>query len=208
LAPEANHALADDAATYLVRLGMRDIHQSARVKKIIGALARDGDLIITPWVLRKHLFRWGLTVHDISARSGAYVFDKEETINLLSDNKDNYRSALIDGRLLRRIPNSEALFVLSNANLWDDALRYSLTEQIEDANGRASIAALLVPPGYWVDGKTLDLLFDVSRIKEISDNSSDVFDHSTWIGQCLARFSDALSGRHWISNGIEERRGS
>ena len=195
LEPEPNYALADDAATHLVRLGMRDSRHIDRVKKVVSALAHDGDLIIVPWVLRKHLFRWGLTIHDKTERHGEFVFDKKETEALRDANVHIYRQALLDGRLLRRTPNSEALFVLSNANLWDGDLRQSLTNQLETYEGRASFAALVVPPGHGIDRASLEALFDADHIQTVIEGTTDGQDRTTWIGQCLNRLRRALTGK-------------
>ncbi|MCW3709643.1 hypothetical protein UE99_041045, partial [Burkholderia cenocepacia] len=74
LAPEDNHAIAEDATTYLLRLGMRDKTKVERVKRVAEALLEAGDLIILPEVLRKHLFKWGLTIHQRSEDSRDYIF--------------------------------------------------------------------------------------------------------------------------------------
>jgi hypothetical protein len=195
LQPEPHHALADDAATHLVRLGFRHPGQIGRIKKIISALASENDLIIVPWVLRKHLFRWGLTIHDKGERYGDFIFDREETEALRDANMHVYRQALLDGRLLRRTPNSEALFALSNAALWDDELRQSLTLQLESYEGRASMAALVVPPGHGIDRSSLENLFDAGRIQSLIEATAEGQDRTTWIGQCLNRLRRALSGK-------------
>jgi len=194
--PEPNRVLADDATTHLVRLGMRHSNQVGRVKNIVAALAQDGDLIIVPWLLRKHLFRWGLTLHDQSERSGEFIFDKEETEALRDATFQTYRQALLDGRLLRRTPNSEALFVLINGRLWDSDLRHSLTQQLENYEGRASMAALVVPPGYSIDRTTLDHLFDADRIQSLMEETTEGEERSTWIDQCLNRFRRSLTGKN------------
>src|SRR5215217_1735576 len=196
LTPEDNHAIAEDAASYLLRLGMRDKAQVERVKSVTEALLADGDLIILPEVLRKHLFRWDLTIHARSDSGGEYVFTKEETKDLLARSIPSFRAALLDGTLLRRVPNCEAIFVLSNTNNWDDDLRRSLTAQLDGHEGRASIAGLIVPPGYSADRSSLDLLFDADAVLGRMRTAKDGTSTDSWSEQSLRRLRAILAGRN------------
>jgi len=195
LAPEDNHAIAEDAAAYLRQLGTRDKTQTGRVKSIVEALLYAGDLIIFPLILRKHLFTWGLTVHDKSPRGGDHVFTREETKELLIKALPTFRAALLDGTLLRRIPNGEAIFALSNSGHWDAELRDGLTQQLDLHEARASIAALIVPPGYIADRSTFDQLFDTHAVLRLMRVAREGDDKSTWSGMCLRRLRAILSGK-------------
>jgi ABC-type lipoprotein export system ATPase subunit len=201
LVPEDNNAIAEDATTYLFRLGMRDKAKVARVKRIVEVLLAQEDLIILPDLLRKHLFRWGLTVHASSERGGDYILTKQETEDLLSRSIPIFRTALLNGTLLRRIPNCDAIFALSNTGNWDDDLRKSLTAQLEDSDGRASIAGLIVPPGYSADRPSLDQLFDadavLARMREAKEGASA----SSWSEQCLRSLRAILAGKNYMFAG-------
>ena len=204
LATEDNHAIAEDATTYLLRLGMRDKHKVERVKRVAEALLVAGDLIILPEVLRKHLFRWGLTVHGRSERSGDYIFTKKETEDLLARSIPIFRTALLDGTLLRRIPNCEAIFALSNTENWDEDLRKSLTTQLEGHEARASIAGLIVPPGHSADRSSLDQLFDadivLARMREAKEGASS----DSWSEQSLRRLRAILAGKNHMFAGDDD----
>ena len=201
LAPEDSHAIADDATTYLLRLGMRDKTKVERVKRVAEALLVAGDLIILPEVLRKHLFRWGLTHHAPSERSGDYIFTKTETEDLLARSAPIFRTALLDGTLLRRIPNCEAIFALSNAGHWDQNLRDSLTAQLESHEGRASIAGLITPPGHSADRSSLDRLFDADVVLARMRAAKEGTRTESWSEQSLRRLRAILAGKEHLFGG-------
>lgn len=201
LDPEPNGVLADDAATHLLRLGLRDRKHVERAREAVLALVNKGDLILAPYILRKHLFRWGLTHHDKAERPGEYLFDKEETMGLLETVEPAYRAAVLDGTILRRITNCEALFTLSNAQRWDDELHVSLSEQIDLAEARASLAALLVPPGHSIDRPSIDAMLDGDRLLDAMDEAGEGFEATSWTEGCFLRLRAALSGRNnfWLT---------
>ena len=195
LAPEDNNAIAEDATTYLLRLGMRDKAKIERVKRVTETLLETGDLIILSDVLRKHLFRWGLTVHGRSEGSGEYIFTKKETEDLLAKSIPIFRAALLDGSLLRRTPNCDAMFTLTNSDNWDDDLRKSLTEQLVGHEGRASIAGLIVPPGYSTDRSALDQLFDADAVLSQMRAAKEGVSTAGWSEQNLRRLRAILAGK-------------
>lgn len=203
LVPEDNRAVADDAATYLLRLGIRDKSKVQRVKRVAETLSAAGDLIILPNVLRKHLFIWGLTVHDTSEHSRDSIFTKNETKELLASSIPIFQNALADGTLLRRTPNCEAIYTLINTDNWNDDLRKSLTAQLNDLEARASIAALMVPPGYSVERATLDQLFDADAVLERMRSSKEGTSNNSWSEQCLTRLRAILAGRNYLFPGNE-----
>lgn len=196
LIPEDNHAVAEDATTYLMRLGLRDKSKIERVKSAIKALLESGDLIIVPDMLRKHLFRWGLTVHGRSETNGGYIFNKHETEELLKECIPLYRNALIDGTIIRRIPNCDAIFALSNTNNWDEYLRNTLTEQLADPSARASIAGLIVPPGYIADRSSLDQLFNAEVVLALMRTSNQGTSGTSWSDDSLRRLRAILAGKN------------
>ncbi len=196
LSPEESHAIAEDAATYLLRLGMRDKGQVERVKHVTEALLAAGDLVILPELLRKHLVIWGLNVHGRSGRGGDYIFTAEETKDLLARSIPTFRTALLDGTLLRRVPNCDAIFALSNTGNWDDELRESLTAQLDGHEARASIAGLIVPPGYTAERSSLDQLFDADAVLAWMRAAKEGISKSTWSEQCLRRLRAILAGKN------------
>ncbi|CAN7213407.1 KAP family NTPase [Phenylobacterium sp. LjRoot219] len=198
LEPEPHFAVADDAIAQLFRLGLRERSEAGRVQKIVAALVDDGDLILSPGILRKHLFRWGLTHHSQGERRGEFIFDRRETEDLRDSTDKLYRSALTEGRLLRRIPNCEALFALSNTGNWDNSLRESLTGQLSTYEGRASFAALVVPPGHGIDQLTLDRLMDASLVQSRMEAAGEGKEVKSWIDACLRRLRRSLEGRDTV----------
>ena len=163
--PEDARAVADDAGMALYRLGLRDPRQVGRVASCIAALKGANDLVLAPWLLRKLLFAHGLTNHSESPR-GNGVLDGDATIKLLEEEIPRYRAAVLDGTALRRLPNVEAIYVLANTSNWTPDLRDSLTEQLAGPSAIATLAGLLVPPGYSTDRQHLNELFDAVVVQE------------------------------------------
>lgn len=194
---EPHQAYADDAVSHLLRLGMRDEKQVRRVKDIVTALVSDGDLVLVPAILRKHLFRWGLTHHNRSEGDRAFIYDRAETEQLLEEVAPYFRTATLDGTILRRLPHGEAMYALSNVELWDKELRDSLTAQLESYEARASMASLIVPPHHSADRATLNRLFDadavLARMKAAGEGANAK--NSTWSDACLRRLRRSLEGR-------------
>jgi hypothetical protein len=58
--PNMRGQTADDAAIYLMRLALRDHSQIPRVRDVVERSISEGDLIFTPWIIRKQMFRHGL----------------------------------------------------------------------------------------------------------------------------------------------------
>lgn len=193
-APEENRAIAEDAATHLMQLALRDEKMVPRVRAIVYELERSADLILLPYVLRKHLFRWGLTVHGDKPSSGPFVLDKYETEALSQRTTSVFRTSLVDGTLVKRVPTAEAIFALLNTNKWDFQLRASLTKQLETPEARRSLAALIVPPGYTIDRATLDELFDAENVLAAMLQAKEGRTVESWSDQCLLRLLRVLQG--------------
>ena len=159
-----------------------------------------------PWVLRKHLYVFGLTTHG-QARGGDSVLDERETVATLSRELPRYRTALLDGTLLKRVPNVEAFFVIENSGNWDQELRDGLTAQLEDPKARETFASLLVPPGFGVNPDALEGLLDVPQVaSQMEQNGEGRPPGETWLEKCLARLRRSLEGRETIGwNGEDEQ---
>jgi hypothetical protein len=193
--PEENRAIAEDAASYLMQLGLRNRKMVTRVKAVLDELAKVGDLVLLPFILRKHLFLWNFPNSDKISGHGDFVFDRNETIELLDRSAPFLRKAVIDGTLLRRMPTSEAIFTLSRADMWNDELRAALTEQLMGLEARRSFAALIVPPGYIIDAATLNRLLDVQPVLEVMSKAKEGHQPKTWSDNCLRRLRYVLLGK-------------
>lgn len=192
--PEDNRAIAEEAAMHLMQLGLRDKKMVPRVRSVLAALEKADDLVILPFVLRKHLFHWGLTVHDKRPSSGTFLLDKSETEALLLRMKPLVREFLLNGKLIRRVPTSEAMFALLNCDMWDQELRVSLTTQLEAPDARRSFAALIVPPGFLIDRTTVNHLIDAERVLAAMLHSNEGRSVNSWSDQCLRRLRAVLRG--------------
>lgn len=190
---EEERGLVDDVSSILWRLGHTSEGGSKRFRKIMQALIESGDLLFTPWILRKHLFAFGLTPY-ISRESADHIYDRDETIMLLERELPRYRSAALEGVALRRLPDTEAIFCLLNSNNWDETLKTSLTSQLNSKDSIGSLAALILPPGIFCDRHALDILFDADIIL---DKITHMFDEketykNEWLTTCIRRLRDTL----------------
>jgi hypothetical protein len=193
---ENTRSLAEDAATTLMRLAIRDGAYIPRVKEAFNALVEAGDLVMAPWILRKHMFAHGLNKHR-PAKSAKAIFTKEETAALLTTEIPRYRAAILDGTVLRRITNCEAIYVISNRDQWDAELRNGFTAQLIDLDALGTLAAILVPPGYSSERPALDELFDASVVADrISEEiQTRGWPDDAWVADCLRRLRAILMGR-------------
>lgn len=196
--PWATHAtsertIADQAATLLMRLGLRDRSQAPRVRKATAGLIAAGDLMLAPFILRKHLFIHGLTKHG-PAGAGDLIFTRKETAALLEQEAPRYRAAVLDGIALRYLTHLEATYVLSNTHQWDDELRKSLTDQLRDPEALATYATLLVPPGYSTDHSHLEEMFDLDVIEPVAA-AIDVTQLDPWVAASVQHLSRVMVGR-------------
>jgi hypothetical protein len=193
---EATRALADDAATLLIRLVTRDRNNKHRLLSAIENLIADNDLVLVPFILRKHLFAYGLTNHDEDPRGGD-ILRLAETEDLLAREIPRYRKAILEGFALRRLPHLEIIYTLLNTDNWDTELRDSFTNQLDSLESVLSMAALTVPPGYGASRSMLDKLFNTDIVLSRVKNEFDINQSATdpWLNVCLQRFIDILEGR-------------
>ncbi len=194
-------SIVDDAGQLLWRFGRQGVSHATRVKEIIASLIADNDLLITPWLIRKHLFAHGLTVHKSEA-GGDAVFTKVETKEYLEAELPRYTHAIKDGTFLRRLPDTEAVFVVLNARRWTEELRTNLTEQLSGIRQIATFAALTVKPGYIADQKTMDEMLDgeaiLRRLIMLAKNGE--LPDDPWLRASVTRLAATLRGHdpHFI----------
>ena len=191
---EPERALADDTATILYRLALRDVRQKPRVQAAIAALIADGDLVIVPWILRKLLFAHGLTSH--AGPRGGEILSLAETRALLASELPRYREAVASGVALRRLPNVEAIFVLMNTADWGEDLRAAITGQLDTVAAIATFAGLLVPPSFVVDLATLDTLCQADVVLARVDTliANDELPTEQWLADGIHRLRRFLTG--------------
>lgn len=192
---ESQHRLGDEIAAMLLRLGMKGGVYAASMKMILDKLRVSGDLILAPWILRKHLFAHGMTKYQNGREP--LVLSKQETEILLQQEIPRYREAVISGLFLRRVTSSELLYVLSNTNLWDANLRLNFTNQIRGFDAIKTLAAILVPAGSTTDKSNLEELFDTQKVeKEIDINVFALgWPHDQNVRASLEHLKIILSGK-------------
>ncbi|QHD04080.1 NTPase [Pseudomonas sp. S04] len=196
LGEENTGSVVDDAGAILWKFAQTTPNAKVRVKAIVQSLKENGDLLIVPWILRKHLFAHGLTSHR-RQNHGEVIFDLEETIALRDLELPRYYAAVISGIAIRKLPDTEAIYCMLNCSFWDDALRQSLTAQLDSMSAISTIAALLNPPNVIVDRGTLNQMFDADAVLGMTRGllRDEGFPENEWLASSIRRFRDALLGR-------------
>jgi hypothetical protein len=204
---ENTGGVVDDVGATLWKFAQTTPNNKVRVKAIVRILIEKGDLLIVPWILRKHLFAHGLTSYR-RQNHGDVIFDLEETITLRDLELPRYYAAVIAGVAIRKLPDTEAIYCILNCSFWDDVLRQSLTAQLDSMNAIATIAALLNPPNVIVDQGTLDQMFDADAVLAMTRDllRTEGFPENEWLASSVRRFRDALLGRdpHFSSQDDED----
>lgn len=196
LGEENTGDFVDDVGAILWNFAQNSPNNKARVKAIVRLLIESGDLLIVPWILRKHLFAHGLTSYR-RQNHGEVIFDLEETTALRDLELPRYYAAVISGVAIRELPDTEAIYCILNCSFWDDALRQSLTAQLDSLSAISTIASLLSPPNVIVDLATLDQMFDTGVVLGVTRTilRNEGFPENEWLASSIRRFRDALLGR-------------
>jgi hypothetical protein len=196
LGEENTGGVVDDVGAILWKFAQTTSNNKVRVKAIVQSLIESGDLLIVPWILRKHLFAHGLTSYRRQDH-GRVIFDLEETTALRDLELPRYYAAVISGVAIRKLPDTEAIYCILNCSFWDDALRQSLTAQLDSMSAISTIAALLNPPNVIVDLGTLDQMFDAGAVLGMTRVllRDEGFPENEWLASSIRRFRDALLGR-------------
>ena len=159
--PETSHSILEEAGTILLNLAVRNKGALPVARAAVCDLIASGDLALAPFILRKHLFHFGMTVHSSRERDDPLIFDLDEMKTLIPKEAARYRTSILSGYALRRLPSLSIVFYLSNQALWDDELKDSLTEQLSSPESIATFAALIMPPGYMIERTALDELLHI-----------------------------------------------
>jgi hypothetical protein len=189
--------LIEDAATSIWRLGSANKGGADRVLNTFEGLVAKGDLLIAPWLLRKHLFAHGLCIHSTSSREN-YIFDLAKTQELLEREVPRYREALASGFALRRLPDNEAMYVLLNSGNFDEDLRQKFTQQMSSMDAIASFAVITVPPGYVAEKSSLNQLIDADAVLAniIKMKAEGVMPAAPYLRISVRRLEATLAGRN------------
>nr|WP_256344105.1 MULTISPECIES: KAP family NTPase [unclassified Pseudomonas] len=195
LSEEVERGFVEDIGSILWRIAHAGEGGVLRFKLIIDALIESGDLLIVPWILRRHLFAHGLTSHRRQGH-GDQIYTFSETMALRERELPRYRSAVMEGIALRRLPDAEAIFCIVNSDYWDGDLRQCFTDQLDTQEALVSLAALMLPPGLVCDRSTLDLMFDADVVLE---RANILFGETgrpenEWLATSIRRFRAALAG--------------
>ena len=194
--PNPQNELSRDAAEMLFRLGLRDMRQIPRVRRAVDALIQGGDLILAPWVVRNEMRIQGVS-RNSRGEPGEGIYDKTTFAELLERELARYRSAILSGFALRRLPNAEVFYAILNCSRWDEELRAALTAQLNGAAAVGTFAGLITPPGYVTELDTLCEFCDADALNsEVSELLKDEASFpDPWIKESVLRLHRTLNGK-------------
>jgi hypothetical protein len=183
--------IAGSAAEILHIAAKRDSAMRHRVLSAIASLNADGDLVIVPDILRANIFAHGLA-H--AAPRGSESLTLEETNAILTEELPRYRQAIIDGTLLQRLPAPEILYIHLNLDVFDDQLKSSLNDQLNNNGALWTLACLMVPPSHRVDQSTWNRIIDIEATRLRLDllNSQGNIPKNSWVQECVGRMTASL----------------
>jgi Cdc6-like AAA superfamily ATPase len=189
------YANVEDAAETLMRLGLRKPELKYRVKSVISNLISIEDIGITSWIVRRHLFVYGPSVHPIRLGSDT-IYDKIEFSDLLRNETERYKQMILNGEFLKKAPNAEPLYaVMNQPEVWTADLRTGFTLQLASYEAISSLAALIVPPGYSTDRETLNKMFIVDIVgSKLSQVMWEGETRPGWLRNSVKRLSIIMSG--------------
>jgi hypothetical protein len=160
-APEPQRAVVDDLEATLRSLGSHGPQYRKRARAIAGALIADGDVLITSALLRSHIYRFGLAIGSVQERDYLpVIWDKTETNALIQTELLRYRLAISSGFLLKRLPDVDAVYAISNMGKFDVSLRDEFSAQLSTPEAIGTFAALIVPQGFITDRNSLEQIVD------------------------------------------------
>ena len=190
----ADLAVVDDLENILRRFGSTSEHTRVRAQTITRALITSGDHLIVPSLLRSHTYRYGMA-GDPPRSHLPTIFTEAETETLIESEATRYKEAILSGLQLKRLPDVDLILLLLNMNMYDKALRDSLTAQLDSTESFSTFSALMLPKGYAMDFRTVDKLIDVARIEESLNSAfgEEVFSTADpWVRQSTERMRSLL----------------
>lgn len=190
---DERRSAVEDSANLLLEIGKSNDANRRTVIQTIDTLIDAGDLVVVPWLLRRQLFANGLTNHG-DTKNDDGILSPEDTVALYNRELPRYRKAVLNGVMLKRLPDAELLFTILNRSDWDQTLRQSLTDQLSSPDALATLATLFMPPGWSIDYAVLDELIDTnvveSRLKTL--RSSGWVPKDEWVAESVRRLAGRL----------------
>lgn len=194
--PNPANELSRNAAKSLARIGFRDASLRSRVRRAVDALIQAGDLVLAPWIVRNEMRIQGLSRNSRGAPEEG-IYDKQTFADLLEHEIARYRSAILSGVALRRLPGAEVFYAILNGSRWDKELQESLSAQLKGAAAVGTFAGLITPPGYVTELETLREFCDADALNaEVSELLKDEASFpDPWIKESVLRLHRTLNGK-------------
>lgn len=199
---EVERGFVDDIGSVLFGYCKNAKGGEAIFRCIVEDLINAGDLLIVPLILRRQLFAHGMTTNSIRS-GGNKIYDFDETLALRDRELPRYRTAVMEGKALRRLPDTEMIFCMLNCDYWDEGLRSNFTSQLVSKEAIFSLAALIVPQGIMCEFNTLDRLFDAKIVLERAQSlvREEGMPEDEWLATSVLRLIKSLSGQNLLDVG-------
>ncbi len=191
--------IVDDVVEILISISKVSKSNRYLVAKLLKEWINQGDLMITPTMVRKMAVHFGVLKTSTRKSKDTLILHQQEFENLLDQEVKRYKSAIEGNKILNVLPTIQPFFLLHNLNYWDDALQDFLTEYLRTKTAILNFSSLITPPGYIVDQNTLSQLFDVTTVlSRIEGFGND----REWTGSefqllCFRRFKSAMKGQDY-----------
>lgn len=197
---ERNNSLSQIIESQLRIIATKKENHKKRIKNIVQCLIDANDVIVTPSLLRHHLWRYGLDVNEREENEDIpVIFTKSETKALISAEGMRLYKEVESGAWLRRCPYDNILYFLLNIGQYDEALRTALTTQLVSTESIATFACDIVPPGYVIEASTLNKLILTDEVRERVDETiiaGSFLAYNNWIQSSVKRFQALLYGKN------------
>lgn len=195
--PDDRRGLIEDLASILFKMSLSGRPNRLRSKSILSDMIGRNELVLVPYILRRHLFRYGMTRHGSKETKDTLIWDPSETSVILESEIERYAHAVLSGLALRRLPTFDVAYAIGNVGRWTHELRESLTAQIDSQQAIGTLAAITVPPGYVSDRESFDEFLDVEKILDRARSLGPVklWDADPWVKISVQRLIAVLEGK-------------
>jgi len=195
--PSDARGLIEDLSAVVFLISRISNTGKMRAKSILNLLIEENELLLTPYVFRRHLFRFGMTKHDQSGRPGDTIWTREELDALRNSEVSRYSEALSSGYALRRLPSLDIMYAVGNLSQWNAQLKSQLSAQMKNPEAIKTFASLSTSPGLSIDKSSLEEFLDTEMLIGVLRDLGPLENwiHDTWTQLSVKRFVAALEGK-------------
>jgi hypothetical protein len=132
---------------------------------IFHSLRRDGDITLTSYLIRYHIFCHGLFDVEKSDGYGAFL-SPSETETIAREISKGYREVHMAGNLIGGLWDLQPVYTMINTGAWDEECQARMTELIQDDEALDGLILLLFGGHYTTEQKTIYQVVDADVLFE------------------------------------------